>query len=251
MTRFEQPAGVPDAAVISASIGEVAYDWRIDTDALSWTANAPAVFGVAPEAIASGRAFAQHVEADAGQSRADVIAADQPVPGASGTPYQLQYAFKRLGADKLWLEDSGRWFPGADGRPARAQGIVRVINERREYEHKLLQAARFDSLTGEMNRSYLIDVLRATLDDTVRFRGSCGFLLIAIDRLGRINEAYGFDVAEEVIAKVVRRIRARLRGKDHLGRFSGNKFGVVLTSCTAEEMAVAAERLLEIGRAHV
>jgi diguanylate cyclase (GGDEF)-like protein len=244
VTRIDQPAGVPDAAAIVASIGEVAYEWRIDTDALSWSTNAAAVLGVDPAAIASGRAYAQHVEADAGQSRADAIAAEPPASGEAGMSYQLQYAFKRAGADTLWLEDSGRWFAGADGRPARAHGIVRAVNERHEREHKLLQAARFDSLTGEMNRAYLIEILTATLEESVRFRGTCGFLLIAIDRLGRLNEAYGFDVAEEVITKVVRRIRARLRGKDYLGRFAGNKFGVILTQCTPDELSVAAERLL-------
>jgi diguanylate cyclase (GGDEF)-like protein len=87
-------------------------------------------------------------------------------------------------------------------------------------------------------------MLSATLEETTRFRGSCGFLLIAIDHLGPLNEAYGFDVADEIIAKVARRIRARLRGKDHLGRLSGNKFGVILTQCSTDELAVAAERLL-------
>ena len=47
-----------------------------------------------------------------------------------------------------------------------------------------------------------------------------------------------------MIAQVAKRIRARLRGKDHLGRFSGNKFGVILTNCAADELAVAADRLL-------
>ncbi len=114
----------------------------------------------------SGRAFAQHIEADAGQSRADAIAAEQPAKGAAGAPYQLQYAFKRAGAEPLWLEDTGRWFAGADGRPMRAHGVVRIINERHEREHTLLQAARFDALTGEMNRNYLTEVLTATLDET-------------------------------------------------------------------------------------
>ncbi len=244
MTRIDQPAGLPDVAAIAASIGEVAYEWRIDTDGLSWSANAASVLGVDPATLATGRAFAQHVEADSGQSRADLIGTSQTVPGAAGMPYRLEYAFKHAGATPLWLEDIGRWFAGADGRPLRAQGIVRVINERHEREHKLLQAAHFDASTGVMNRNYLTEVLTATVDDAVRFRGSCGFLMLAIDRLGRINEAYGFDVAEEVIAKVARRLRARLRGKDHLGRFAGNKFGIILTQCTSDELVVAAERLL-------
>ncbi len=47
-----------------------------------------------------------------------------------------------------------------------------------------------------------------------------------------------------MIAKVAKRIRPRLRGKDFLGRFSGNKFGVILTRCAGDELSIAAERLL-------
>jgi diguanylate cyclase (GGDEF)-like protein len=69
-------------------------------------------------------------------------------------------------------------------------------------------------------------------------------MLVAIDNLGRINEAYGFDAAEEVIGAVARRIRSQLRGKDHLGRLSGNKFGIILNNCTPDDMLMAADRLL-------
>ena len=157
----------------------------------------------------------------------------------------MQYAFKRgIDGEINWLEDNGRWFAGPDGKPARAQGLVRAIDERHARERDLIQRAKFDPLTGDLNRISLMDALTTTLDDAVKFRGSCGFLLIAIDHLGRLNEAYGFEVTEEVIAQVAERIRARVRGKDFFGRISGNKFGVVLTSCTPDELSVAAERLL-------
>ena len=52
------------------------------------------------------------------------------------------------------------------------------------------------------------------------------FVLVGIDHLAGLNEAFGFDVADEVIVEVAQRIRSRLRGGDILGRFSGNKFGV-------------------------
>ncbi len=69
-------------------------------------------------------------------------------------------------------------------------------------------------------------------------------MLIGIDHLARINDAFGFDVADAVISEVARRIRARLRGGDVLGRFSGNKFGLILKNCTVDDMNVAAERFL-------
>jgi diguanylate cyclase (GGDEF)-like protein len=246
LTRSQQPGRAPDAAEILASIGDVAYAWQVATDELIWSANAAAVLGIADIGeLATGRQFAQRVDAGPGQSRADAVLGEPPTPvGSGGVSYQVQYALRRGDGNRLWLEDTGRWYAGPDGKPQRAHGIVRAINERHEREQKLTHLARFDPLTGEMNRASLTEALTASLDDCARFRGSSGFLLIAIDHLGHLNEAYGFDVTEDVIAKVARRIRARLRGKDHMGRLSGNKFGVILTQCTAEELVIAAERLL-------
>ena len=246
MTRIGQPAAVPDAAEVLNAIGDAAYEWRLDTDALVWSGNALSLLGIAePADIASGRGFAQYVEAEEGQSRLDAIARSAQGDTGGGVVYQVQYAFRR-GSDgeKIWLEDTGRWFAGADGKPVRALGVVRAIDARHEREHQLAQLAKFDALTGEMNRAHLTEVLGAKLDEAVRSRASLGFLLVAIDHLAHLNESYGFDIAEDVIAQVAKRIRARLRGKDYLGRFSGNKFGVILTACTAEELAVAADRLL-------
>jgi len=245
VTRIEQPAGVPDAAEVLKAIGDVAYEWRLDTDALVWSGNAASVLGIADlGSITSGRSFAQKVDAEDGQSRHDAIHHAAHADSGGGVPYQVQYAFRRGGDEKIWLEDTGRWFAGSDGKPLRALGTVRAITARHEHEQALIQLAKFDALTGEMNRVHLTEVLGAKLDEAVCFRHSLGFLLVAIDHLANLNESYGFDVAEDVIAQVAKRIRARLRGKDYLGRFSGNKFGIILTNCAADEVTVAADRLL-------
>jgi diguanylate cyclase (GGDEF)-like protein len=245
VSRFDHPAGVPNAADILISVGEAAYEWRLDTDRLAWSTNAPAVFGV-PDmaAFGNGCAYAMRLEAADGQSRHDAIVRSTRSDGGEGVAYQVQYAFKRAPGDKVWLEDSGRWFAGPDGKPIRAHGVVRAIDARHAREQALLKLAHFDPLTGELNRAELVEVLDAALEESKRFRTSCGFLLIAIDHLGRLNEAYGFDMAENIIAEVAKRLRGRLRSKDHLGRFSGNKFGIVLTNCASDELRVAAERLV-------
>ncbi len=243
MTRFDQSPPSLDTAKILRSVGDVAYEWQLDTDALVWSDNAGDVLGIDPTEIASDRAFARHVDVAGGLTRAEIILQATRRDTGKGVPYQLQYAFKR-GDEKIWLEDTGRWFAGPDGKPKYANGIIRTINERYERQRWLEQRAKFDPLTGELNRIYLTEGLGTALDEAVRFRSSCGFMLVAIDHLGHLNEAYGFDVADEVIAQVGKRIRARLRGKDSLGRYSGNKFGIVLASCTPDELSIAAERLL-------
>jgi diguanylate cyclase (GGDEF)-like protein len=165
-----------------------------------------------------------------------------------GVPYQLQYALRTASGAPLWVEDTGRWYAGASGRPAWAHGVIRVINDRHQREQRLDYLSRFDALTGELNRWHLLQVLGQTLDDAIRFRASCGFLLVAIDGLDRLNESYGFNIGDEVIAAVAKRIAGRLRSGDCVGRFSGNRFGVVLKDCRADDLVATAERLVAAVR---
>ena len=235
-----------DPAAIMASIGETPYEWSIDSDVLAWGANATEVLKLGSlAAISSGRNYAKLLAVDAPTSRFDAVMKSSTRDEGFGVPYQVQYALNSPGAEKsLWIEDIGRWFAGPDGKPARAHGIVRVINERHDREERLTYLSRFDGLTGEMNRFHLTEVLDAALNQAVAQRKSCGFMLIAIDNLARINESYGFDVADEAIGAVAKRLRTKMRGGDRLGRFSGNKFGIILNNCTPDDMEKAAERLV-------
>jgi diguanylate cyclase (GGDEF)-like protein len=242
------PTG-PNTAQILRSVGDVAYEWKIDTDAIVWSDNAVERLGVASrEAIATGRAWAQCIEAAPGQSRFDAVTRTGLRDDGNGVPYQVQYVLRAANGEQVWLEDTGRWFAGADGLPARAHGVVRIVTERHQREAELERLAYYDAHTGEMNRNRLVETLAATLDESIRFRTSCGFMLVAIDNLGHLNQAYGFSAADEAIAQVARRIRTQMRGADHLGLFSGNKFGLILKNCTPEDMAIAAERLLNSVR---
>jgi diguanylate cyclase (GGDEF)-like protein len=232
---------------ILISIGDVPYAWDIANDTITWGSNLCRVLKIADPALAAtGKSFASLLAPDNSYTRFDAVVRSPHRDEGDGVAYEVQYGLipPNNGDERLWLEDVGRWFAGPDGLPARAHGVVRIINERRAREERLAYLSRFDGLTGEMNRWHMTDVLAATVEEAIRFRASCGFLVVAVNSISRINEACGFEVADEVIAAVAKRLRARMRGGDHLGRFSGNKFGVVLRQCTADDMAIAAERLL-------
>ena len=236
-----------DVSSIFKSVGDVPYEWLIETDELKWGDNVGGVLGVTDtDRIATGRGFAALLKPGSPMSRFEAVMKPVPVQLPHGTLFQIEYCLQPRGAagGQVWVEDVGRWFPGPDGKPVRAHGVIRVINERHAQEEHLAYLSQFDALTGEVNRWRLTAVLTQTLDETVKFQQSCGFLLISIDNLARINESYGYDVADEVIAEVSKRLRAKMRGADVLGRYSGNKFGVVLKKCTTDDIRIAAERLL-------
>ena len=240
---------VPQPASILASLGQATFVWDLTSDALLWSDNAAAIFAdIPPQALASGAEFAKLIEPSRA-SRSDALRQSAPARSGEGAAYRVEYGVRiSTSAPVIWIEETGCWFAGPDGRPARAQGVVRVNNERHARDEQLLKLSRHDPLTGELNRTHLIASLAQAIEECARFRSTSAFLLIGIDHLARVNDAFGFDAADGVIAEVGKRIRARLRGGDVLGRFSGNKFGLILRNCTVDDTIVAAERFLAAVR---
>lgn len=234
-----------ETSSILASVGEAAFTWDIATDVMNWNGDVGAIFpDIASGSLASGAEFAKLIEPQR-SIRANALTPSASVHGADGVPYRIEYAVRAsTSAEPLWIEESGCWFAGPDGKPARAQGVVRINNERHARDEQLLKLSRNDELTGELNRTNLVAALAEIVEESLRFRASSAFMLIGIDHLARINDAFGFDVADAVISEVARRIRIRMRGGDVLGRFSGNKLGLILKNCTVDDMNVAAERFL-------
>ncbi|GAB1717232.1 MAG: diguanylate cyclase/phosphodiesterase [Nitrobacter sp.] len=241
-----EQAPVPRVSEIVAALGRAAFVWDIASDAMAWTREAASIFkDIDPALLATGAGFGGLIE-PSGSVRTDVLLAASPArrPG-EGVPYVIEYGVRAsASAPMLWIEESGCWFADADGKAVRVEGIVRLENERRARDEQLVRLSRNDALTGELNRTHLTAALAVAIEEAARYRSSFAFLLLGIDHLARINDAFGFDVADEVIGDVARRVRTRLRSGDVLGRFSGNKFGLILKDCTSDDMNVAAERLL-------
>ncbi|WP_409977723.1 MULTISPECIES: EAL domain-containing protein [unclassified Bradyrhizobium] len=242
-------ADVPQTSMILASVGQAAFVWDIAADVIVWSDHVGAVFpDIALPQLSRGADFAKLIEPQQA-IRSEVLLQSPPLHGAGGTPYRIEYGVRaHTGAPLLWVEETGCWFADAEGRPVRAQGVVCINNERHARDEQLIKLSQHDPLTGELNRSHLIATLAATIEEAQRFRFSCAFMLVGVDHLARLNDAFGFDVADGVLLEVAQRIRARLRSGDVLGRFSGNKFGLILKNCTMDDMTIAAERFLAAVR---
>ncbi len=223
--------------------------WDVASDTIRWSGNVACLFeDLPPDAVASGSEFSKFIE-PAQAIRANAVRNSSEIDRGEGVRYQIEYGVRaRASAPVLWIEETGRWFAGRDGKPARAQGIVRVDNERHARDEQLLKISRHDALTGELNRTQLMAALAEATEEAMRFRSSFAFMLVGIDHIAHINEAFGFDVADEVVVEMAKRIRARLRSADVLARFSGDKFAIILKNCTADEMTIASERFLTAVR---
>ncbi len=231
---------------------ETAYRWNFDSDRIDWAPNAQAVLCVADaDMIDRGRAFALLVDPEQAGARYDGITGGPHVAPESELRYCLRYRFLpegRRGRAALWIEDTGVCSIDAEGRPRVAQGTLRVINDRREREERLVYLGSHDELTGQLNRTRLTEELTRYLGSIGQNPSKGAFLLAGVNDLTLVNETYGYDVGDEVITIVGRRMGRALRGKDCIGRFSSNKFGILLQNCDEEGVETISRRLMATVR---
>jgi diguanylate cyclase (GGDEF)-like protein len=223
-----------DPRAILTSIGESVYDWDLSSDALSWGLNATEVFGLADIGqLSTGRAFALAVEPDSGITRLDAILASQDVDTGTGVPYRTRYALRLKGDRPVFVEDTGRWYADASGRAAFAHGVVRI--ERQPAGGAL----------AENERGRFLAEIKAEVAEAARSNRPLTLFVASLAAFGPLSDGLGYEVADEMLDEVARRVRTVMRRRDRLARYAGNRFALLLMACSTEQAEIAAGRLLQ------
>ncbi|MDN4471581.1 GGDEF domain-containing protein [Demequina zhanjiangensis] len=108
--------------------------------------------------------------------------------------------------------------------------------------------ANTDTLTGLPNRRPVLDVL----EDLSR-QGSGAFCLAIadLDHFKKLNDTYGHQCGDRVLATVGRRLRQELRVTDTIGRWGGEEFLFVMPGVAVDDAQVMMERIRRIVADHV
>ena len=238
-----------ERAIKAAS--EAAYSWTIASDEIIWSENTPDILVCPIENVKSGKLFANLLDVDNFTSRYETVMNSQLRDEGQGVPYHIEYMFRSEGrgsAKTVWVEDQGRWFAGPSGQPLEAFGTIRRIDERHRRDQQLNFLGNCDPLTGMMNRGRMTEALNEAISVAAKEKRSCSFAIAAVNNLPVMNDAYGFEVADEVIVALGSRLRKVMRAGDGIARFSGGKFGIILNECGHDELGTALDRFLSIVR---
>ncbi len=92
----------------------------------------------------------------------------------------------------------------------------------REQKERLAFEASHDALTGLYNRGGYDFLLENTELE------SSALLLIDIDRFKQVNDSYGHEVGNRVLAKVAGALAESFRQEDHVCRIGGDEFAVIM-----------------------
>lgn len=94
---------------------------------------------------------------------------------------------------------------------------------------ELFYKATHDELTGLTNRSLFMDRLRGLMAQCARQSKTMAVLMIDMNGLKRINDAFGHRIGDVVIKEFADRVRAVARSSDTVSRLGGDEFGMILS----------------------
>ena len=149
-----------------------------------------------------------------------IIATGQPVTAKVEQETFNDRASAWVSTTKMPLRDES-------GQIIGTLGISRDITAQIQAERALAHQALHDPLTGLANRVALMDRLAQALVAMERHHSRLAVLFIDLDNFKEINDSFGHDAGDLVLAEIGRRLTGIARRSDTVARLGGDEFVVL------------------------
>ncbi len=123
----------------------------------------------------------------------------------------------------------------------RANNTTVATNIRLQREFK--RNAMVDALTGLHNRRWMDDALPRFVARFARNGQPLTLLMMDIDHFKKVNDTFGHPAGDAVLVTVAHTLRTAVRPTDHLVRYGGEEFTVILPETGPRAAHGVAERL--------
>ncbi len=102
-----------------------------------------------------------------------------------------------------------------------------------------------DSLTGLYNRRYFQQALGREFARAKRYNLPLSIVMFDIDHFKNVNDTYGHQFGDKVIAGIAKQIKDSLRRTDYICRYGGEEFVLILPETTSSNAVIPIERIRE------
>ncbi len=120
--------------------------------------------------------------------------------------------------------------------------ITVAIEHANMHEEKKRQAVT-DGLTGIANRRHFNDTLTKEFERARRYGNPLSLVVVDLDFLKKINDAYGHHVGDEAIKSIGTVLSRSCRSVDLAARYGGEEFCLLLPDTDTEDAVNLAERI--------
>ncbi|UVE67396.1 cyclic di-GMP phosphodiesterase [Burkholderia pyrrocinia] len=120
------------------------------------------------------------------------------------------------------------------------------ITEERNAQHRLIELANTDVLTGLPNRHAISERIHVAIaDENAASRGQVGILFLDLDNFKRVNDHYGHITGDRLLQDVSKVISGCLPAGATLARLGGDEFLVLFEHGTRPLLEATAQIILE------
>jgi len=112
-----------------------------------------------------------------------------------------------------------------------------------EQNLKIKDLAIRDSLTGLFNHEHLYKRLCEEIDRAERLNHTFSLIMIDIDDFRFINDHYGHQTGNKIIAQLARLLVDTCRSPDIIGRYGGEEFMIIMPDTPVQSAVNLAERI--------
>lgn len=112
-----------------------------------------------------------------------------------------------------------------------------------ERTNQLHVEANTDYLTGINNRRAIIKFLETEIERCSRYKRPCSIMMLDLDYFKQVNDQHGHQVGDDILVLVANAISDACRLADHVGRYGGEEFLIVLPETSEPEALELAERI--------
>ena len=116
---------------------------------------------------------------------------------------------------------------------------------REEFQEALYEAAIKDTLTQVYNKRVLLEQLRLEFVYYRRFKRPLSLCLMDVDHFRQVNETWGYQAGDRLLAAVARFIASTTRASDVFARYGGEEFAIILRETDRGQAEVFGERILK------
>lgn len=128
--------------------------------------------------------------------------------------------------------------------------IVYYEFTKEEALNRVHQAAMTDPLTGIWNRTMFDQVLDREIAESRRSHSSFSLILSDLDYFKKVNDTYGHHIGDNVLKEYAAIIQERKRCTDHLSRWGGEEFALILPNTRLDNAETVAKALINSVRNH-
>lgn len=116
---------------------------------------------------------------------------------------------------------------------------------------KLNMISSIDPVTGLHNRRWLNDMFLRQIDRCARGNHSVCLAMVDVDHFKVVNDTFGHQAGDIVLANVARTMQKQFRPSDLLARYGGEEFAVLLPETELQAAVAAMERFrLAVEQTH-